>query len=263
MPDFITFISAYIILLSSLPIPSVGYTGNYHYVNTQLTPDNAETYCINTYGTHLATILTTADRNAAKAVMGSNSPWVGMKRSGDWKLRDTNYACPVGGHWCVDESWWANTHESSHCASFNTNMQFNDWSCTGGHGTGTFLCDKRWHECSGGDIHCHTTQGVLTCDGGYRYTCEYPGLLTKNCGLFCTKLTSSPTKRPTKNPTPSPTALPTPAPTINPTPAPTFNPTPAPTKFPTHAPTKNPTPAPTLAPTQSPTLAPTIAPTQP
>eukprot|EP00483_Globobulimina_turgida_P013689 UN13715 len=44
-------------------------------------------------------------------------------------------------------------------------------------------CTTMYHACAGQDIHCHTRNGLLTCDSGYSIGCDLP--LTERCFSYC------------------------------------------------------------------------------
>jgi len=222
-----------IILLTLFNNHIYGQT-SYYYVSTSKSWTAGESYCLATYGTHLATITNESDYNAASESCVNSRCWIGLFR------RSYNI--------CNDSFAWSSNSSSSYrnwvtCNPDNYNGNencgelldnsvykgFNDVACTQAQ---AFLCDTR-----------NYTSETEQCPTTPTYNCPTP--------------TSVPTKLPSRLPTKVPSSLPSSNPTLVPSSLPSSNPTLVPistiSSGPTHLPTSVPSILPSLYPTSVPT----------
>lgn len=102
--------------------------------STGLSWNDAEEFCQNTYGTHLATITSDAEARMAMEIAGGWA-WIGLNRlSGSWKWSDGKTGCDyVSNNDCKYDPRW-NTGEPTEgnekCAYIRSDRRFNDNPCT-------------------------------------------------------------------------------------------------------------------------------------
>ena len=210
---------------------------NYIKPNVKLNWQSASQYCINTYGTSLATISNEIENTQAKGVcIASNYDpagcWIGLNdRSREGRYRWISGASVTYTDWSI--SPWiqpdnGNGNGQEDCVHiWSENDAWNDWDCSS---SGYFLCDA---------------------------PTESPTIATQTPSYI-------PSGFPSNNPTNYPSIFPSDYPTNIPTNIPTYNPTIIPSITPTMTTTTvNPSIPPTNAPSESrlPTIYPTINPT--
>jgi len=196
-------------------------TPKYYYVGTQMNFSNADNYCFNTYGSHLANIISENENNAANYFCsnygsdpGSSSEtdycWIGLQRISNgssyndfkWLSNDVIYSSY--NKWKNNEP--NNDNNNEYCIEIR-------------------IDDSEWNDCI-----CSDKKSFL-CNGNPELT-NIPSL--------------------------SPIYLPSKLPTLNPTNIPSYNPSLYPTNIPSLYPSNIPTYNPSYLPSNSPTLNPTI-----
>eukprot|EP01083_Nonionella_stella_P215512 775574_1 len=216
----------------------------YIFVNTVMSSNEAQTYCMNTYNTSLGTIHSIQDNNNARDLC------VPIRN-----VSNTLYAngCLFGLNDIANErdqnrTGWAWRDGSAFDFMNWGENEPNGWTGLNANGEdcGMMQVSGLWFD--------------IYCDGEYQ---SNNNKYWKGVFLCDKPVTPSPTAVPTQSPVQSPvvTSNPTGTPTTAPTISPTSTPTLAPTNVPTTSPiTANPTDVPTLVPTLIPTLFPTATP---
>eukprot|EP01083_Nonionella_stella_P004862 14213_1 len=216
----------------------------YIFVNTVMSSNEAQTYCMNTYNTSLGTIHSIQDNNNARDLC------VPIRN-----VSNTLYAngCLFGLNDIANErdqnrtGWVWRDGSAFDFMNWGENEP-NGWTGLNANGEdcGMMQVSGLWFD--------------IYCDGEYQ---SNNNKYWKGVFLCDKPVTPSPTAVPTQSPVQSPvvTSNPTGTPTTAPTISPTSTPTLAPTNVPTTSPiTANPTDVPTLVPTLIPTLFPTATP---